>query len=714
MKSLEKLMLTVGLLDRITGPMRGIQRTIDQVTSHSRKAFMNTAAGVTALIAASTSFATTINPANDMNNALGEVRSLEVADDTLAALNQAGLKYSIQFGEQASSYVRSAYDIQSAIDGLAGNDLPRFTTAAGTLAKATKANVTDITSYFGTMYGIFRNQANEMGKAAWVEQLAGQTATAVQMFKTTGPEMSAAFTSIGAEAQTMGVKLNEQIAILGSLQSTMSGSEAGTKYRAFLTGIAGAQEKLGLNFTDESGKLLPVVDILSKIEGKFGKIDTVAKSDLLKNAFGTSEATAFIKLMSTDIGKLNGDIQKLAKTEGMEKAVWMAEQMNDPWARLASGVKAVTIAIWQKALPSIEPYIAMLIALTNTLVDWADKYPHLTKYIGLGVTAMMLMVAVGGSLTLMLGLLRFSFVGAIAISKLWTLRLMVMTPLMWGWNAAVWAARTAMLAFVLYGPAMSAFFLAMKTSILTSLPAIWAFSAALFANPITWIVLGIVALIAAIVALVVYWDEVTDAVTRFSTVVFGSIGDAWAWLKQLFNDNAWLKVVFAPLYGAISVVDVLIDGFAKLPQWWSEFQIWLSGISLVPVWDLHMEAFVAIKEWWINFKAWLANLDPFAFLGESVDWMREKLSWIPGLEMDDAPTQVVKKTEETQQSINQMVALPGAEPLTQEDRGGLFQSISNLFGGSSKTTSVEKIEVHNHGTGVRGEDLAYELEMAAG
>jgi hypothetical protein len=82
--------------------------------------------------------------------------------------------------------------------------------------------------------------------------------------------------------------------------------------------------------------------------------------------------------------------------------------------------------------------------------------------------------------------------------------------------------------------------------------------------------------------------------------------------------------------------------------------------------------------------------------------------------MEDTPTQVVKKTEKTQQSINQMVALPGSEPLAQEDRGGLFQSISNLFGGSSKTTSVEKIEVHNHGTGVRGEDLAYELEMAAG
>ena len=712
MKALEKLMLTVGLLDRISGPLRGIQRTVDQVTSHSRKAFMDTASGVTALVAASTSFASTINPANDMNNALGEVRSLDVAEDTLAALNQAGLKYSIQFGEQASTYVRSAYDIQSAIDGLVGNDLPRFTTAAGTLAKATKANVTDVTSYFGTMYGIFRNQANEMGKAEWIEQLAGQTATAVQMFKTTGPEMSAAFTSIGAEAQTMGVALSEQIAILGSLQSTMSGSEAGTKYRAFLTGIAGAQSKLGLDFTDESGKLLPVVDILNKIQGKFGQIDTVAKSDLIKKAFGTSEAVAFLKLMSTDVGKLNGDIQKLAQTQGMEKAIWMAEQMNDPWARLSSGIQSVTIAIWQKALPAIEPYIAQLIALTDTLVDWADKYPHLTKYIGLGATAMMLMVAVGGSLTLMLGLLRFSFVGAIAMSKLWALRLLITTPLMWGLQGALWAARTAMLAFVLYGPAVSAFFTAMKASILTSLPAIWAFTTALLANPITWVVVGIVALIAAIVALIVYWDEVTVAVQRFSSAVFGGIGDGWGWLKDLFANNEWLKVAFFPLYAVVEIVDTLITGFQRIPQWWGDFQVWLAGLSLMPDWSIDLSMFDGIKTWWSDFKAWLSSLDPFSFLGNSLDWLRQKVSWIPGLGVD-MPAQVIKQTEETTQNVNQLVTLPGAEPVSAEERGGLFQSISNLFGGSSKSTTVERIEVHNHGTGVRGDELAYELEMAA-
>lgn len=97
-----------------------------------------------------------------------------------------------------------------------------------------------------------------MGKAAWVEQLTGQTATVVQMSKTTCQGMSNAFTTFGASATSAGVQAVEQIAILGTLQATMSGGEAGTKYRAFLAGAYGAQAKLGLSFTDSQGRLLSV------------------------------------------------------------------------------------------------------------------------------------------------------------------------------------------------------------------------------------------------------------------------------------------------------------------------------------------------------------------------------------------------------------------------------------------------------------------------
>lgn len=113
------------------------------------------------------------------------------------------------------------------------------------LAKATKADAATVTSYVGTMYGIFKNQADAMGKAEWVENLAGQTALAVQMFKTTGQQMSDAFTAVGANATSAGIGLSEQVAILGTLQATMGGAEAGTKYKSFLAGVGTAESQNG-------------------------------------------------------------------------------------------------------------------------------------------------------------------------------------------------------------------------------------------------------------------------------------------------------------------------------------------------------------------------------------------------------------------------------------------------------------------------------------
>jgi len=785
MKSLEKLMLTVGLLDRITGPLKGIQKTVDQVTRHSRKAFMNMAAGVTALIAASSSFAATVNPANDMNMALGEVRSLEVAEDTLAALNQAGLKYSIQFGAHAQNYVRSAYDIQSAIDGLAGNELPRFTTAGGILAEATKANVSDITSYFGSMYGIFRKQANEMGKGAWVEMLVGQTATAVQMFKTTGPEMSAAFESIGADAQSMGVKLNEQMAVLGNLQSTMSGSEAGTKYGAFLGGLANAQDKLDLKFTDQSGALLPVVEILDKIKAQTNGLDSLQTQDLLAGAFGSDEAVSFIQLMSADISKLNGDINKLGKVDGMDKAIWMAEQMQDPWAHLASGIKAVSIAVWQKALPAINPFINAMTQVSLVLVEWADKYPHLTEAIGLGITAVMGFIAISGAFLAVLGMFKFASIGLTIALKMTGLGFIAAKAKALLFAGVMNVARLAMWAFVLNGPAIAAFFATMKASFLTTLPAVWAFTSALLANPITWIVVGIAALIAALVAVVVYWDDVTAAINRFTDYVFEGLAAGWNWIKNLFAENAWLKlafwpiflaiefveslvasfdlisqwwgdfkgllveldpfavlsesfnwvldsitsswsglkgtfennawmkVVFAPIYIGIKAIDSLIESFDLISQWWGDFSVYLAGLVLFPNFNISTDLFEPLKTWWLDFKNWLGELDPFAFLGDSVDWMKDKLSWIPSLDFNS--TQEVKqKVESEQTNMNGLVNLPGNESAKAESEGGLFQTISNLFGGSSKSTHIEKIEVNNQGQAMRGDELAHEMEMQVG
>ena len=160
--------------------------------------------------------------------------------------------------------------------------------------------------------------------------MAGKSAYAIQIFKTSGTEMSAAFTALGANATSSGIKLEEQMAILGKLQATMSGSEAGTKYKAFLAGVGQAQKELGLKFTDGQGRMLPVLQILDKLKKKYGALDVLADSDLIKKAFGSDEAVSMLKLLIQDTGGLADNIKALEDIKGMGKAEAMARKMLIP------------------------------------------------------------------------------------------------------------------------------------------------------------------------------------------------------------------------------------------------------------------------------------------------------------------------------------------------------------------------------------------------
>lgn len=77
-------------------------------------------------------------------------------------------------------------------------------------------------------------------------------------------------------------------------------------------------------------------------------------------------------------------------------------------------------------------------------------------------------------------------------------------------------------------PAIASFGRTLFTSVI---PAVWGFTTALLANPITWIVIGIMALIAAIVLMVVHWDRVKAVVTG----VINWIVNAWNGVVSWFG-----------------------------------------------------------------------------------------------------------------------------------------------------------------------------------
>ncbi|MCL7832928.1 phage tail tape measure protein [Pasteurella multocida] len=360
-------------------------------------------AGVGGIVAAGVALQGAIAPAIEMNRAIGEVRSLSVAEESLRKLTDTALEFSSQYGESATDFVRSSYDIQSSIAGLQGDELAEFTKASNLLAKGTKANASTITNYMGTMYGIFEEDAKAIGNANWVQEIAGKTALAVKMFKTSGDGMSAAFTSVGASAKSAKIGISEQFAVLGTLQATMSGSEAGTKYKAFLAGVGNAQKELNLQFTDSNGNMLDMVSILNKIKGKFGDTLELAEADALKKAFGSDQAVALIKLLLPKVNNLKGSIQDLAKVKGMDDLEKMAQAMTDPWARFSQTLNNIKTAIGTEVLRVIEPIANKIADLGTNFVKWLSTYKNIARWIGYIVGALIGFTGFTAALTLMSG-----------------------------------------------------------------------------------------------------------------------------------------------------------------------------------------------------------------------------------------------------------------------------------------------------------------------
>ncbi|MFD4250396.1 hypothetical protein ACFWQL_11720 [Amycolatopsis thermoflava] len=127
-------------------------------------------------------------------------------------------------------------------------------------------------------------------------------------------------------------------------------------------------------------------------------------------------------------------------------------------------------------------------------------------------------------------------------------------------------------------PVLGSFGRMMLTSVI---PTVWSFTTALLANPITWIVVGIVALIGTLYMLGAHFDTVkaiaTNAVRwigdRWRDLV-GFLGGVARWIGDVFS-HVWdglisggkwaLNVLIDILNGAIWVLNRLIDGINLIP-----------------------------------------------------------------------------------------------------------------------------------------------------
>lgn len=489
MESIFKLGILLSVIDRVSGPagqmakgmdglrgkILGLGPAFDKFKRYGLVA-MTVGAGILNMM---TGAAMATEPTQ---KALGELSSVGVQD--LAALEQAGVDFSSRWaGTTTAEYIAAAYDVKSGISSLTDTGVAEFTRLAAVTGKATKSTTAEMTSLFATGYGIYKDMYAGISDMEFGQVFSAGISASVKNFKTTGSGMAQAISTLGATAATAKVPLAEQLSILGMLQATMSGGEAGTKYKALMQSAAGAGETLKLKFMDANNQLLSMPQILTALQGKYGTtLDAMEKMEI-KKAFGTDEAVAAIDLLYSKVGDLTANISGLDKAmgqgAGFSEQMAMAMNVDIGAGRQLLGQQWQNLVevIGKQLIPVLVPLFSTLGDIINKVREFAQENGTLTRVVVLTVSGLAALAMGLGSLSAVLGAAGLLFpnvaTGIASIGKV-----MVM----------------------------------LRTGILTATTSVWGFTAALLANPITWVVIGVIALIGAIYLLYRRFEVVRMAV----------------------------------------------------------------------------------------------------------------------------------------------------------------------------------------------------------
>lgn len=340
--------------------------------------------------------------------ALGELASVGVKD--FRAMEDAAESFTNQWaGSSKAEFIGAAYDVKSALANLSDTAVGTFAAMAALTGKATKATTQEMVETFTTAYGIFRPIMKDMSDMDWARMFSGALSETVGVFKTTGPQMAEAIKNIGAIAAASNVPLEEQMAILGQLQTTMPGSEAGTLYKAFMLKVAEAGKELGLSFVDSTGRLKGIVPILEELKRGFPDLSQAAAQVKLKKAFGSDEAVRFLLQMSMGLDQLGGNIMSIeaAMKGGTAVTLEMARAMNmdigSHYGLVKQQIQNLAEILGRTLLPVVTPLFQGISRFILYLQGVAKSAPGVTRAILTVCAALGILLVVGGTIISAIG-----------------------------------------------------------------------------------------------------------------------------------------------------------------------------------------------------------------------------------------------------------------------------------------------------------------------
>ncbi|MBJ8927406.1 phage tail tape measure protein [Citrobacter sp. FDAARGOS_156] len=637
---MKQLDFTLSLIDKLTRPLKQAQSSVNGFAEKSKAAFSQIGGGAVALIGTGMAIKGALSPAIEMYDALNDAAAKGIDDKALKAVQRDALRFSTTYGASAVEFVKSTESINTAIAGLTSDELPKVTKVANTLAFALKSTSAETAEFMGQMYGNFSADAARLGKVQFAEQLAGKM---VYMRKVFGTEMGVIKDLMeGARGvgTNYGVGLDEQLAVLGQLNRTL-GTEASSAYEGFMTGAIEGGKKLGLSFTDATGKMLSMPEMLIKLQGKYGKsLEGNLKAQAeLDAAFGDSSAV--VKHLYGNVALLQRNITELGGSDGLKRTQEMAGKLVKPWDRFVQILKAIQTVIGLTLIPVLYPVLNRLADMGQTFARWMQLFPNIARVIGYVQLALFGVAAAGAVTNIVMGVSKFILVG---LKGLWS-ALTLVTKI---YTATVWIASKAVTAWNLTLKFLRGTLLAVRMA---------AIMAGIGINLMSWpvlLVIGAIALLAAgCYLLIKHWDDVKAAV--MNTAAFTAVAGVVEWLAGVFS-AAWQGIK---------------DG-------WNSFITLLASFSPSQALSGMASGIVSLFD-----NVWQTIKGGFL---KSWNWIVGQLNKIPGVDISLA--------NEAQPSLTANTLSTGGE-LKGVDRGGISSSISK--NSKSVTDNSKNIgEVHFH------------------
>ncbi|MCH5355947.1 phage tail tape measure protein, partial [Lactococcus lactis subsp. lactis] len=366
-------------------------------------------------------------------------------------------------------------------------------------------------------------------------------------------DMGEAMKYIAPVASSMGMSLEETAAAIGIMSDAgIKGSQAGTSLRGALSRLAkptdemqAKMDELGLSFYDSEGKMKPLKDQIGMLKDAFKGLTPEQQQNALVTLYGQESLSGMMALIDKGPDKLGKLTESLKNSDGAadKMAKTMQDNMNSSLEQMMGALESAAIVVQKVLAPAVRKVADAVSGLVDKFVSAPEPVQKMIVTIGLIVAAIGPLLVIFGQAVLVLQRVKVGFL----------------------------ALRSGL---ALIGSGFTAI----------SLP-----------------VLGIIAAIAAVIAIGILVYKNWDKISKFGKEVWGNVkkfasdaaeaikekwGDITKWFSDTWNNlkNGAKGLWDGTIQGAKDAVDSVKNAWNGIKEWFAN--LWKGTTSgLASAWD---------------------------------------------------------------------------------------------------------------------------------